>query len=63
MALTISMMVFCVLMPCGLVGGNQRFEGKYCLHLEGFGMMSQPRPPSTNKVVAEDGCLVGYCTI
>jgi hypothetical protein len=35
MAVKISM-VFGVVTPSGLVGKCQRFEGKYCLHLQGM---------------------------
>jgi hypothetical protein len=30
-----SMLVFWVVMPCGLVGRHQRFGGTYSLHLQG----------------------------
>jgi hypothetical protein len=32
-AVKMSMLVFWVVMPCGLVGKYQRFGGTYCLHL------------------------------
>jgi hypothetical protein len=33
-AVKIPMMVFWAMMPCGPVGGYQRFGGTYCLHLQ-----------------------------
>jgi hypothetical protein len=33
-----SMLVFWVVTPCGLVRGHQHFGGTYCLHLQHFGM-------------------------
>jgi hypothetical protein len=35
-AVKMSVVVFWVVMLCGLVGGNQRFEGTYRLHLQGL---------------------------
>jgi hypothetical protein len=34
-AMKVSVVVFCVVAPCGIVGGYQSFEGTYCLHLQG----------------------------
>jgi hypothetical protein len=35
-AVKMSMLVFWVVTPCGLVGRYQRFRGTYCLLLQGF---------------------------
>jgi hypothetical protein len=35
-AVKVSMLIFWVVMPCGLTGRYQRFEGTYCLHLLGL---------------------------
>jgi hypothetical protein len=35
MVVKILIVVFCVVMLCGLIGGCQRFRGMYCFHLQG----------------------------
>jgi hypothetical protein len=40
-AMKMSMVVFWVVTSCGLVGGCQRFGGTYCLHLQGWRLLSK----------------------
>jgi hypothetical protein len=44
----VSMLVFCVVAPCGLVGIYQRFGGTYCLHIHGHTALQPKKPTSTS---------------
>jgi hypothetical protein len=53
-AVKISMLVFWVVMPCGLVGRYQRFGGKYCFILQVTPAMKMKAGCSIEALVSTD---------
>jgi hypothetical protein len=48
-AVKMSMLLFWIVTPCGLVGRYQGFGGTYCFHLQGWYLPAGPHGISTQK--------------